>query len=267
MGPNRAKHHKSAWSRRAKSDEHGGTSEGLRPYRARTRRGYNRVHRPIRRQQAVRARDAEVQHDQRRRLRQDAITQGCFRLPDPPQRDPDEMTSYDHLHKLGNSHHLIQRFGNPETTLVEAERWIIAHPDADRSRARRPDLLIAFGVDPEAYEASNGYVISEQGKPPDFVMEIASESTARTDVVEKRVEYAGLGIPEYWRFDETGEHHGARLGGDRLVNGRYEPMPIHELPDGSLAVSRGDEAFAVEVKLRSDVNSGHQTFHAAGSPA
>ena len=159
------------------------------------------------------------------------------------------MTSYDHLHKLGNSHHLIQRFGNPETTLVEAERWIIAHPDADRSRARRPDLLIAFGVDPEAYEASNGYVISEQGKPPDFVMEIASESTARTDVVEKRVEYAGLGIPEYWRFDETGEHHGARLGGDRLVNGRYEPMPIHDLPDGSLAVSRGDEAFAVEVKL------------------
>ena len=100
--------------------------------------------------------------------------------------------------------------------------------------ARRPDLLIAFGVDPEAYEASNGYVISEQGKPPDFVMEIASESAARTDMVEKRVEYAGLGIPEYWRFDETGEHHGARLGGDRLVNGRYEPMPIHELPDGSL---------------------------------
>ena len=29
-----------------------------------------------------------------------------FRLPDPPKREPDEMTSYDHLHKLGNAHYL-----------------------------------------------------------------------------------------------------------------------------------------------------------------
>ena len=36
---------------------------------------------------------------------------------------------------------------------------------------RYPDLLVAFGVDPAAYKASNAYVISEQGKPPDFVLE------------------------------------------------------------------------------------------------
>ena len=45
---------------------------------------------------------------------------------------------------------------------------------------------------------------------------------------------AELGIPEYWRFDETGEHHGKRLAGDRLVNGQYQPMLIEELPDGVL---------------------------------
>ena len=43
-----------------------------------------------------------------------------------------------------------------------------------------------------------------------------------------------MGIREYWRFDETGEFHGARLAGDRLVNGRYEPIPIVELSDGVL---------------------------------
>ena len=42
-----------------------------------------------------------------------------------------------------------------------------------------PDLLIAFDVDPEAYQSSNAYVISEQGKPPDFVLEIASRGTWR----------------------------------------------------------------------------------------
>ena len=49
-------------------------------------------------------------------------------------------------------------------------------------------------------------------------MEIASRSTGRTDTREKRVEYAALGIPEYWRFDETGRYHRTRLAGDRLVN-------------------------------------------------
>ena len=157
-----------------------------------------------------------------------------FRLPDPPRREPDEMTSYDHLHKPGSAHYLALHFGRPDTTLVEAERWIIAHPDADRSRGRRPDLLIAFDVNPAAYEASNGYIISEQGKPPDFVMEIASETTAETDVGEKRDEYAALGIAEYWRFDQSGEYHGTRLAGDRLVDGQYVPITIEELPDGNL---------------------------------
>ena len=157
-----------------------------------------------------------------------------FRLPDPPQREPDEMTQYDHLFKTGNSRYLALHLGNPESTLVEADRWIVADPSFNKSRARRPDLLVAFGVDPDAYGLSNGYVVSEQGKPPDFVLEVASESTAEIDVGEKRRDYAGLGIPEYWRFDETGRHHGTRLSGERLVDGEYHAMEIEELAGGIL---------------------------------
>ena len=43
-----------------------------------------------------------------------------------------------------------------------------------------------------------------------------------------------LGIPEYWRFDETGQYHGAQLAGDRLVDGVYVPIPIKELEDSIL---------------------------------
>ena len=160
--------------------------------------------------------------------------QGRFRLPDPPPREPDEMTAYDHVYKHGNHHYMAIHFGNPDTTLVEYDRWVIASPQDNRSRGRRPDLLIAFNVSPEDYRASNGYIISEQGKPPDFVLEVASVSTADIDTGAKRDGYATLGIPEYWRFDETGEYHGARLAGDRLVHGRYEPILIEELADGSL---------------------------------
>ena len=159
---------------------------------------------------------------------------GRFRLPDPPQREPDEMTQYDRLFKTGNSRYLAIHLGRPETTLVEADRWIIAEPGTFRDLARYPDLLVAFGADPQAYKASNGYVISEQGKPPDFVLEVASESTADVDVGDKRQDYAALGIPEYWRFDETGEYHGERLSGERLVDSGYVPVEIEELPGGSL---------------------------------
>ena len=110
---------------------------------------------------------------------------GRFRLPDPPRREPDEMTQYDHLFKTGNTYHLARHLGNPDTTLVEDDRWMIARPEDDRTRARRPDLMVALDVSAAAYEASNGYIVSEQGKPPDFVLEVASESTAETDVGAK----------------------------------------------------------------------------------
>ena len=89
---------------------------------------------------------------------------------------------------------------------------------------RYPDLLVAFGVAPEAYRESNGYVIEEQGKPPDWVLEI----TGRNDVGEKRDFYERLGIGEYWRFDHTpdGRWHGARLAGDRLVDDEYVAIEI-----------------------------------------
>ena len=160
---------------------------------------------------------------------------GAFVLPDTPPREPDEMTSFDRLHAIGNSHHIIQHLGNKRTTLVFTDKFIVLAPYSGPSDLRRnPDLAIAFRANRDAFERSNGYIISEQGKPPDFVLEIASRSTARIDVGRKRDDYALMGIPEYWRFDETGEFHGARLAGDRLVNGRYEPMPIVELSEGAL---------------------------------
>ena len=159
---------------------------------------------------------------------------GRFRLPDIPEREPDEVTQFDQIAKTGNAHHLAFHLGHPETTLVEADRWIAPDADFDKRRARYPDLLVAFGVDPAAYRASNGYIVEEQGKPPDFVLEVASESTGENDVGDKRDYYESLGILEYWRFDETGEHHGTKLAGDRLAGERYEPVEIEELPGGVL---------------------------------
>ena len=164
-----------------------------------------------------------------------AKSQQKFRLPDPPEREPDDMTSFDHLTFTGSVHHLVQHLGNPETTLVAGEHYLARIHTRRLAGVRYPDLLIAFNADPAAYRQSNAYVIAEQGKPPDFVLEIASRRTGRIDVNEKRNDYAALGIPEYWRFDETGEFHRARLAGDRLAaDWQYQPIPIEEATDGVL---------------------------------
>ena len=105
----------------------------------------------------------------------------------------------------------------------------MASPEANRTGRRRPDLLVAFDVSAEMYAEHNGYIISEQGKPPDFVMEVASPSTASKDTGVKPDHYAALAIPEYWRFDSTGRDYGEHLAGETLDGDAYRPLRIEEI--------------------------------------
>ena len=157
-----------------------------------------------------------------------------FRLPDPPEDHESKVTSFIHLAANGNAHHLAMHLGNLDTTLVGGERYVVTRTAQSMEGSHYPDLLVAFDVNLAAYHARNGYVIDEQGKPPDFVLEIASPSTGHKDVDEKPDDYAAQGIGEYWTFDETGRHHGVRLAGYRLAAGAYVAIDIEEFPDGSL---------------------------------
>ena len=155
-------------------------------------------------------------------------------LPDPPEHEPDDMTSVQHLAENGNLHHLAQYLGNPDTTIVSGERYIVPTPGTPSNQRIAPDLLISFNANPALYRQDNSYVISRQDKPPDLVMEIASRRTGETDVEDKPAKYAALGISEYWRFDETGDFHGTKLAGDQLAGSRYDPIPIKESEEGVL---------------------------------
>ena len=156
-----------------------------------------------------------------------------FVLPDPPPRGPDDMTTFKHFTYTGSIGDLVDYLGSPETTTVGGELYVVREPRMPTLGWRIPDLFIAFDTDPELYWESNGYIISEQGKPPDFLMEVGSRTTGRMDVGAKRDDYASLLIPEYWRFDETGgRYQGAPLAGDRLVGAEYEPITIETLEEG-----------------------------------
>ena len=99
----------------------------------------------------------------------------------------------------------------------------------------RPDLYVAFGVDTDAIRRRNGYVIWEVGKPPDFALEVASETTNERDTAEKPGLYASVGIIEYWRVDPTGgDWYGYPLAGDVLIDGIYHPINIETEANGTI---------------------------------
>ncbi len=141
----------------------------------------------------------------------------------PPRGD---MQNPIHLHRPSHLAALSVHFGSPETTLVLGE-VPVGRDLRQRRGLRVPDLIIAFGVNPAKIIADRGYSIEEWDKPPDFVLEVASETTSRNDLREKSDDYAAFGIREYWRFDPTGgEYYGTGLAGDRLVDGVYQPISI-----------------------------------------
>ena len=147
----------------------------------------------------------------------------------PPRYD---MQNIDILHEIGYVATLKRHFGRRDTTLIYGE-LPVGNTLSIRLGLRIPDLIIAFDCDPERAIERQGYDITEQGKPPDFVLEIASKTTGRVDYTEKRVDYERYGIPEYWRFDATGgDYHDAALAGDMLVDGRYEPVLIERMDGG-----------------------------------
>lgn len=149
-------------------------------------------------------------------------------LPDPP-REPDmnqrrRIRAFDGI--------LVPHFAGRGDVLVSGEGFL-RHNGGDEDEQLAPDCMVAFGVNPDAIEARNGYVIDEVGKPPDFILEVASRSTGVRDYTVKRGVYARYGVSEYWRFDHTdGMYHDAALAGDVLVGGEYEPVEITHEPDG-----------------------------------
>jgi Uma2 family endonuclease len=84
---------------------------------------------------------------------------------------------------------------------------------------RGPDVFVVRDVPQQ--RARKSWVVWEEGKAPDVVIELLSESTAQRDKHEKKLIYQDrLRVPEYFWYDPyTGE-----LAGFALRDGQYEPI-------------------------------------------
>ena len=98
---------------------------------------------------------------------------------------------------------------------------LIYYEEGDPAKAVAPDVFVVFGA---VKRPRMVYKLWEEPKAPDFVLEVASESTWKQDREHKRVLYEQLGVREYWRFDPRGELFQPPLQGLRLQGGHYRPI-------------------------------------------
>ena len=133
-------------------------------------------------------------------------------------------------------HALRVRYENRPDVYVAGDIFVYYRMGNTSARVA-PDVLVVFGV-PRRMRRSY-YIWREGGKAPDFIIEVASQSTYHRDIGVKRTLYALLGVTEYWRFDPLGECFSPPLAGERLVNGRWETIAVDW---GAAGILRGYSA-------------------------
>ena len=110
----------------------------------------------------------------------------------------------------------------------------VYYQEGDASKRLTPDLFVVRGLEalPEP-----SFKIWEAGRPPTFVLEVASPSTEKRDRDEKQALYASMGVEEYWRFAPKGFLQDLERERVRLVGGVLQGLgyaPLESAPDGSI---------------------------------
>ena len=138
------------------------------------------------------------------------------------------------------------RYGDRADVYVSGD-LLVYYEEGNRNVSVAPDVFVAFGVEDRLRMS---YKVWEEGKGPDFVLEVASPNTWREDVERKPDIYASLGVREYFLFDPTGEHLSPRLQGYRLVDGAYERLTAVESIDRTLTLH--SEVLGLELRARGE---------------
>ena len=141
----------------------------------------------------------------------------------------------------------LDRYYQDRDDVYVVGNLLLYYQEGDRSKVVSPDLMVAFGA---SKRIRSSYFLWQEPKALDFVLEIASESTYRTDQGEKHDTYAGMGVMEYWQYDPAGTYLDPPLLGFQLVEGRYVPIPTAAREGGLLALR--SEVLGLELHLKSD---------------
>ncbi len=133
-----------------------------------------------------------------------------------------------------------EHFGPDPLVYVTGNIFLYYRDEFGELQKVAPDIFVVKGIPKRERRI---YHLPEEGKAPDFVLELISRETKLEDLGNKRVLYASLGVKEYFIFDPLNEALSQQLRGFRLHGEDYHPLAgerIHsEVLDLELFVENG----------------------------
>ncbi len=137
-----------------------------------------------------------------------------------PTADGKPMAETDlHRDEMVDVIQTLQNWFVVEPMIYVSGNLLVFYEKGNRRKHVSPDVFVVRGV---KKKRRLNYLIWEEGKAPEFVLELTSKSTRREDQVKKRVLYRDiLRVREYFQFDPTEDYLKPPLQGFRLVAEQY----------------------------------------------
>ena len=156
-----------------------------------------------------------------------------------PESDGKPMAETDmHRNLMVDFIQMLQHHFNDKPVYVSGN-LMMYYEEGDKSKSVSPDVFVVHGV---SKKLRRTYLTWEEGKTPDFVLEVSSRSTYRNDIEDKKELYATvLEVQEYYIYDPEGELE-PRFMGYRLIDGVYHEIAFVDsrLPSSVLGLELGE---------------------------
>ncbi len=153
------------------------------------------------------------------------------RVVDYPTSDGKPMAETElHWQVMVDVVETLREFFIAEPMVHVGGNLLLFYEEGNRRKHVSPDAFMVRGI--PKFPLRDYYLLWEEGRPPDVVIEITSKTTRREDQNKKRVLYRDvLKISEYFQFDPTEDYLKPSLQGIRRIGEDYVPI---ELVDGRL---------------------------------
>jgi len=160
-----------------------------------------------------------------------------------PESDGKPMAETDiHRNLMIDTIRILENHFKERDDVYVSGNLLLYYEKGNRYKSVSPDVFVVFGVEKKRRRT---YFLWEEGKGPDFVLELASENTYRRDLGDKKDLYASvLKVKEYYLFDPDGRYLQPSLMGYRLIDDIYLPIqPVDwRLPSDVLGLEIAEEA-------------------------
>jgi Uma2 family endonuclease len=144
-----------------------------------------------------------------------------------PESDGEPMAETDvHIDQITDLRKALQNFYRETPSVYVSGTIMLYYEEGRTDKCVSPDLLVAKGI---GRGQRRTYKVWEEGKSPDFVMEVTSDKTYRNDLTTKYALYEQvMKVPEYFLFDPLDKNINPQLQGYQLEDGVYVPIEAQE---------------------------------------